>query len=101
MMNTSDTRAPGPPRKGVRWTLLFLLWISPSASELGASFLLGVILKGVVVKLYGARMVQKLRPLLIGVVAGDLIGALVNTLAGGVYFLDQGVIKTGQYHVFP
>jgi hypothetical protein len=25
-MNTSDTRAPGAPRKRVRWTLLILLW---------------------------------------------------------------------------
>ena len=81
--------------------VLFLLWTTPSTSELGASFLLGAILKGAVVKLYGARMVQKLRPLLIGVVAGDLIGGLVSTLAGGGYYLVNGFTKVGQYYVFP
>jgi len=79
----------------------FLLWIAPSTSELGASFLLGAIVKTALVRLWGGTAVRKIRPLLFGVVAGDLIGGLISILAGAGYYLEHWRASPNQYFVFP
>ena len=64
------------------------------------SFLLGWAVKSAVVALGGTRKHQRLKPLMIGLIVGDLMGGLLWMIVGVVYYLCTG--KTGPfYRVFP
>ncbi len=81
--------------------ILFLIWGTRAGGRLWASFLLGIAIKTVVVKIWGQRQVLTLRPLLLGVVAGDLLGALVSMICSSGYYLVTDVTWSTPYQVFP
>ena len=64
------------------------------------SFLGGWIIKKCCVRFGGNRLVQKLKPLAVGVIAADVLGALIFMLVGAIYYFVQGELpKT--YRYFP
>ncbi len=81
--------------------ILFLIWGTRAGGRLWASFLLGIAIKTIVVKIWGQRQVLALRPLLLGVVAGDLIGALVSMACSSGYYFATGFTWATPYQVFP
>jgi hypothetical protein len=54
------------------------------------SFFMGWLLKNVIVRYGGARLYQRLKPLMIGLIAGDMIAGAIPMLIGAVYYLITG-----------
>jgi hypothetical protein len=80
--------------------VLFLLWGTESTGRFAWSFMLGWLIKVVVVKLAGARGYHAGKPLMVGIIAGELLGALLWTGVGTVYYMATGMTPRS-YLVFP
>jgi len=69
----------------------FLVWTSWTAGQaFAASLLVGCLIKFLVVKYGGDRIYQKLKPLMFGLIAGDMLGGLFAIFVGYVYYLATG-----------
>ena len=64
------------------------------------SFLLGWLIKTMVTKLAGLNAYRRTKPLMVGIVAGDLLGGLGFMAIGGVYYWMTGLFPVN-YYVFP
>ncbi len=87
----------------VWWPLhpvLFLVWRAHGLSHFSFSFLLGWFIKVVVTHLGGAQKYQELKVLMIGIIAGDLLGGLIFMVHGAIYHAVYGLIPK-IYLVFP
>ena len=76
-----------------RWPIhpiMFLALGGFQSRTLAVSFLLGCLIKVVVTKFGGAAVYQKLKPLMIGVIAGDMLGGLMPMAVGAVYWYSTG-----------
>jgi hypothetical protein len=76
-----------------RWPfhpVMFLILGTFQSRTLAFSFLLGCLIKVLVTKYGGASGYQRLKPLMIGVIAGDMLGGLTPMLIGAVYWLVTG-----------
>ena len=60
------------------------------ATLMGVSFLIGWLIKIVVSRYGGARLYQRLKPLMIGIIAAEMVGALIPMLVGTVYYVIVG-----------
>lgn len=79
---------------------LFLIWATYPLSVMSNSFLIGWVIKRQTVKFGGNRVVQKLKPLAIGVIAAEIFGALVFMAVGAIYFWVQDKTPLS-YRYFP
>ena len=79
--------------------ILFLVWGTFPIGFFFASFLIGWIIKVLVAKLGGGSTYSRAKRLMIGVIAGDLIGGLAFMVAGAVYYGVTGTVPP-KYHVF-
>jgi hypothetical protein len=78
----------------------FLIWNTYPIIMFGPSFLLGWLVKAAVVGMTGARGYHAVRPLMIGVIAGELLSGLFWMGVGALYFFITG--KTpATYSIFP
>ncbi|MBD3349112.1 MAG: hypothetical protein GF400_07960 [Candidatus Eisenbacteria bacterium] len=80
--------------------ILFVTWCTEPVRRLCASFLIGWALKSLVVRYGGGKMHERLKPLAIGLVAGEILGALVPVAIGVIYYLVKGVPPRA-FHVLP
>ncbi len=80
--------------------VMFLVWATYPMATLSFSFLVGWLVKRTTVRFGGNRMVKKLKPLMIGIIAGEIMGALVFMVAGAVYYFNTGD-KPLSYRFFP
>jgi hypothetical protein len=80
--------------------VLFLIWATYPLAAMSNSFLLGWMIKKLSLRLGGNRMVQRLKPFAIGVIGGEICGALVFMLVGAIYFFWTGS-KPIPYRYFP
>lgn len=60
------------------------------AKLMAGSFMLGWVIKTLVSKYGGARLYQRLKPLMIGVIAGDMLARLIPMLVGAIYYTVTG-----------
>lgn len=86
-----------------RWPLhpvLFLVWSGYAGYMMAWSFLLGCLLKFVVSRYGGAQAYRKMKPLVFGLIAGDMVSGLAVIAMGLIYYLHTGQLpKT--YWVLP
>jgi hypothetical protein len=80
--------------------VLFLVWGTYPLAVLSASFFIGWFAKKMVVRFGGDRLLKRIRPMMIGVIAGEICGALVFMIAGAVYYFVTGD-KPVSYRFFP
>lgn len=76
-----------------KWPLhpvLFLVWMTYPATRFAWCFLVGWLIKVLVMKYGGSGVYQKLKPLMIGLIAGDMLGGIVPSIVGLVYYLVTG-----------
>jgi len=76
-----------------RWPLhpvLFLILGTYQSRTLAFSFLVGWAVKVAVTKYGGASTYRRLKPLMIGVIAGDMLGGLAPMVIGAVYYYVTG-----------
>ncbi|MHC4199693.1 MAG: DUF6785 family protein, partial [Planctomycetota bacterium] len=87
-----------------RWPLhpvLFLVLGTYQSRTLAASFLLGWVIKVMVLRFGGARSVDKLKPLMIGLIAGDMVGGVIPMIIGAVIYAITGEPPPGAFRVLP
>ena len=76
-----------------RWPLhpvLLLVWNTYPARIFAASFLIGSLVKYAVTRYGGAGVYQRLKPLMLGLIAGELLGDAIPMLIGLLYHLFTG-----------
>jgi len=78
--------------------VMFLVWDTHAMGYLYFSFLLGWFVKTAVTKLGGYKTYQKVKPLMVGVIAGDILGAIVLAMVGVVYYATTGLFP--KYTIF-
>ena len=71
--------------------VLFIVLGSYQSRYLGFSFLVGWLAKTMVVNYGGAHLYARLKPLMFGLIAGEMAAGAVTMLIGAVYYWVQGV----------
>jgi hypothetical protein len=90
----------------LRWSwwplhpIAFLVWSTYPIAMFGPSFLLGWLIKAAVVGTTGARGYHQVKPLMVGVIAGELLSGLFWMVVGAVYYFSTGRAPTA-YSIFP
>jgi hypothetical protein len=80
--------------------VLFLVWGTWQISIVSHSFLLGWAIRTAVMRLGGVPTYRRLAPLMVGVIAGDMLGGLAFAGVGAAYYAATGLMpKT--FVVFP
>jgi hypothetical protein len=80
-------------RRFAWWPLhpvLFLVLGTYQAYVMCTSFLLGWLIKTLVMKYGGGRLYNRLKPLMIGIIAGEMMGLGVSTVINILYYLITG-----------
>ena len=71
--------------------VFFLIWCSPYAGKVFAlSFLVGWLVKLGVTKYGGFKTYQRLKPLMFGLIAGDMLGGILPIIIGLAYYKFTG-----------
>ena len=70
--------------------LLFVTWCTTHIQAFAGAFLLGSLVKWLVLKYGGNRTYNRIKPLMIGLIAGEVLGALLPSLVGAVYYFVTG-----------
>lgn len=70
--------------------LIFVVWAKPHISLFAASFIIGWILKMVVMKYGGSQLYNRMKPLMLGLIAGEIIGAMTPSIIGTIYYFTTG-----------
>ncbi|MBM4038747.1 MAG: hypothetical protein FJ290_09550 [Planctomycetes bacterium] len=86
-----------------RWPfhpIMFLVLATWQSRCFAFSFLIGCLIKVAVTKYGGASAYQRLKPLMIGVIAGDMLGGLLPMIIGAVSYLVWGE-PPKRFMVFP
>lgn len=80
--------------------VIFMVFGSVAAMRFAASFFIGWAIKAAVVRLGGSRSYHLVQPLMIGLIAGEIVAVLVWTVAGAVYYWVTGTAPP-IYGIFP
>lgn len=71
--------------------VIFLLWGTGGALVFSGSFFLGWLAKMLVTKLGGAQAYEQTKPLMVGIIAGELLAGLGWMLVGALYYFVTGL----------
>jgi hypothetical protein len=80
--------------------VLFLMWGTYANAHFFFSFLLGWLAKTIVVGAGGERAYDTAKPLLIGMITGELLAALLWTVVGAIIYFVTGQTPPS-YLVYP
>jgi hypothetical protein len=80
--------------------VMFMLWATYPMATTCWSFFVGWLIKVFAVRFGGNRTALRLKPLMIGVISGEILAALVFMIVGAVYFFATGQ-KPLAYRYFP
>ena len=80
--------------------VLFLVWGTWAIAQFAFSFLIGWMVRGAVVWLGGAQAFHRLKPFMVGVIAGEILLGLFWMVFGAVYYFASGTLPE-RYSVFP
>lgn len=80
--------------------VLFLVWGTYPLQHFSSAFLIGWAIKASVVKTVGAKGFHNMKPLMIGLIAGDLLGGILWITVGLIYYLITG-LQPESYWIFP
>ncbi len=80
--------------------VLFLILGTWQSRTLAASFLVGWFIKTIVTKYGGATTYLRLKPLMIGIIAGDIFGGIMPMVIGTLYYFITGKLPVS-YRVLP
>jgi hypothetical protein len=71
--------------------VIFIVLGTWQSRRLAASFFVGWLIKVAVTRLLGGKSYQKVKPIMIGLIAGDVIGGIIPMIAGGIYYYLTGL----------
>lgn len=72
--------------------VLFLMWTTYPGRCFAMSFLLGWVIKAFIAKYGGATIYQRFKPIMFGVIAGEMLGGLLPMIVSAVYYLSTGKV---------
>lgn len=70
------------------------------ARVMAFSFIIGWLIKVAVTRYGGPRLYQNLKPLMIGLIAGDMLGGFIPMIIGLIYYLVTG-LPPAQFSTMP
>lgn len=70
--------------------VLFLVWVTYPASWFAPSFLVGWFIKSLVMKYGGGALYRNLKPLMFGLIAGEMVAGFIITVIGAIYWFTTG-----------
>ncbi|MBT3376289.1 MAG: hypothetical protein HN742_19210 [Lentisphaerae bacterium] len=70
--------------------LLFVTWCTTHIAAFSGSFMLGWLVKVCVLKYGGNRTYNMLKPLMLGLMAGEILGAVIPSIVGAIYYFVTG-----------
>ena len=79
-----------------------LLLVTCNTSHLHAfagSFLIGCVVKSLVLKFGGNKTYNKLKPLMVGMITGEIMGSLIPSIIALIFYLVTGEPPKA-FHVF-
>jgi hypothetical protein len=79
--------------------VLFLVWGIYATQRVWASFLVGWAVKGLVVRFGGGKVYQNLKPLFVGIIAGELIATGLSILVELVYYWTTGNLSGVDFRI--
>lgn len=80
--------------------VIFMVFGTMSSMRFSSSFLIGWAIKAAVVRLGGSKSYRAVRPLMVGMIAGEIVAALLWIGVGAVYYWVTG-LEPKQYAIFP
>lgn len=86
----------------LRWTkwplhpVLFLVWFTRPGMALASSFMIGWLVKALVTKYGGGSVYRTLKPLMIGLIAGEMATGVVSMIIGAAYYFTTGEMPKGR-----
>ncbi len=80
--------------------LLFVTWSATPLRYMCCSYLIGWAIKSLVTRFGGSRAYNILKPAMLGLIAGEVLGALVPTIVGLLYYLITG-LQPMAFNVIP
>ncbi|MHC4503834.1 MAG: DUF6785 family protein [Planctomycetota bacterium] len=87
-----------------RWPfhpVMFLVLSAWSSQMLAASFLLGWLAKTLTLRFGGARGAEKLKPLMFGLIAGDMLGGVIPMIIGAIHYAITNQRPPASFMVTP
>lgn len=91
-------------RLRLRWwplhPLLFVVWGTEPIWRMCGAFLLGWVIKMAVQKYGGANTYNRLKPVMLGLIAGEILGAVFPCVVGAIYYLVTDT-PPASFHVLP
>lgn len=72
--------------------VMFLVWSTYPGRRFAASFFIGWFIRFLVTKYGGVKIYNKLKPLMFGLIAGDMLGGIIPILIGIMYYYITGDI---------
>ncbi|RMD83377.1 MAG: hypothetical protein D6820_02405, partial [Lentisphaerae bacterium] len=70
--------------------VLFLVLGTWHAGQMAGSILIGWFIKSTVTRFAGNRIYQKLKPMMLGLIAGEMLGAFIPIVIGWIYYFITG-----------
>ena len=66
--------------------LMFVVWASTPLRLMGVSYLLGWGIKSLITRYGGSHTYNRIKPLMLGLIAGEVLSALFPTIFGAIYY---------------
>ncbi len=86
----------------LRWTkwplhpVLFLVWFTGPGSTLASSFMLGWLVKVLITKYGGGSVYRTIKPVMIGLIAGEMTSGVISMIIGATYYFVTGEMPKGR-----
>jgi len=87
-----------------RWPLhpvIFIIWGTYGGDCFAQSFLIGWLVKVCITKYGGAAIYQKLKPVMFGLIAGEMLGGVIPMIVSLFYFLLTGGDLPKPFQIMP
>lgn len=70
--------------------VMFLVWSTYAGNSFAQSFLIGWLIKTMITKFGGAGIYQKCKPIMFGLIAGEMLGGVIPMIVSLIYYLITG-----------
>ena len=87
-----------------RWPLhpvMFLVWSTYAGDSFAQSFLVGWLIKVGITRFGGAGVYQRCKPLMFGLIAGEMLGGMLPMIVSLIYFLVTGGTIPKPFSIMP
>lgn len=81
--------------------VMFLVWSTYAGNSFAQSFLFGWLLKILITRFGGAGVYQRCKPLMFGLIAGEMLGGVIPMFVSLIYFLITGGDIPRPFEIMP